>query len=212
MRDIPEALAARIESGAARLCHAWFVTRADGERLGFTDHDRALEVDGVTCSPSEGWGVGASEAEVGGAAGSATTEGAVGDGFDPAVFDGAAVELWRADWSEPALKVRLWVGTMSRLTLVDGAFTAELEGPAAKLDRAVGRTYGRACDAGFRDARCGVGSDAFPGMSCDKRWRTCVDAFGNGENFRGFPHLPGNDAAYGYASDGQVMDGGALVG
>ncbi|MCA3700890.1 MAG: DUF2163 domain-containing protein, partial [Brevundimonas sp.] len=47
MRDIPIELAARIESGAATLCHAWVVTGADGGRLGFTDHDRDLVVDGV---------------------------------------------------------------------------------------------------------------------------------------------------------------------
>lgn len=208
MRDIPEALVARIESGAARLCHAWIVTRADGERLGFTDHDRALEVDGVTCSPSEGWGVGAAEAEAGGAAGTATASGAAGEGFDPEMFDGAAVELWRVDWSEPGLRVRLWVGTMARLTLSDGVFTAELDGPAAKLDRAVGRTYGRACDARFRDARCGLASDTYPGMSCDKRWRTCVDVFGNGANFRGFPHVPGDDFIAAVPVEGGRHDGG----
>jgi len=208
VRDIPEELVARIESGAARLCHAWIVTRTDGGRLGFTDHDRVLEVDGVSCSPSEGWGVGASEAEVGGAAGTATAEGAAGEGFDPAAFDGASVDLWRVDWSAPELKVRLWAGSLARLTLADGAFTAELEGPAANLDRAVGRTYGRACDAGFRDAPCGLASDAFPGMSCDKRWRTCVDAFGNGANFRGFPHVPGDDFIAAVPVEGGRHDGG----
>lgn len=208
MRDVPEDLAARIESGAARLCHAWIVTRADGGRLGFTDHDRPLTVDGVVCSPSEGWGVGAGEAETGGAAGTATAEGAAGEGFDPGTFDQASVELWRVDWSEPELRVPLWAGSMARLTLVDGAFTAELDGPAAKLDRAVGRTYGRACDARFRDARCGVASDAFPGMSCDKRWRTCVDAFGNGANFRGFPHVPGDDFIAAAPVVGGRHDGG----
>jgi hypothetical protein len=191
VRDIPEELVARIESGAARLCHVWIVTRADGGRLGFTDHDRVLEVDGVSCSPSEGWGVGASEAEV-----------------DPRAFDGAQVELWRVDWSEPDLKVRLWVGTLSRLTLADGAFTAELEGPAAKLDRAVGRTYGRACDAAFRDARCGLGAESFPGESCDKRWETCVGRFGNGLNFRGFPHVPGDDFLLATPVEGGRHDGG----
>jgi len=208
MRHIPEALAVRIESGAARLCHAWIVTRADGGRLGFTDHDRALVVDGVTCSPSEGWGVGAAEAEAGGAAGTATAQGAAGEDFDPAAFDGASVDLWRVDWSEPELRVRLWAGSMARLTMADGAFTVELEGPAAKLDRAVGRTYGRACDARFRDARCGLASDAFPGMSCDKRWRTCVDAFGNGVNFRGFPHVPGDDFIAAVPAEGGRHDGG----
>lgn len=28
---------------------------------------------------------------------------------------------------------------------------------------------------------------------CDKQFATCTAKFGNGENFRGFPHMPGND-------------------
>lgn len=46
---------------------------------------------------------------------------------------------------------------------------------------------------------------------CDRLFATCKAKFGNAENFRGFPHLPGNDAAYGYVTDGGVFDGGALV-
>lgn len=46
---------------------------------------------------------------------------------------------------------------------------------------------------------------------CDKRFSTCKTKFANPENFRGFPHLPGNDAAYGYVTDEIVFDGKALV-
>lgn len=46
---------------------------------------------------------------------------------------------------------------------------------------------------------------------CDKQFSTCRQKFANSANFRGFPHLPGNDAAYGYVSDDGVFDGGALV-
>ncbi|MHB2265900.1 DUF2163 domain-containing protein [Aliihoeflea sp. PC F10.4] len=46
---------------------------------------------------------------------------------------------------------------------------------------------------------------------CDKTFATCAAKFGNTQNFRGFPHLPGNDAAYGYVSEDGVFDGGALV-
>ncbi len=46
---------------------------------------------------------------------------------------------------------------------------------------------------------------------CDKAFATCKAKFGNALNFQGFPHLPGNDAAYNYAADGDVFDGGALV-
>ncbi|MEO3387838.1 DUF2163 domain-containing protein [Mesorhizobium sp. CAU 1741] len=46
---------------------------------------------------------------------------------------------------------------------------------------------------------------------CDKRFSTCKTKFGNPLNFRGFPHLPGNDAAYGYVTDGGIFDGGPIV-
>jgi uncharacterized phage protein (TIGR02218 family) len=46
---------------------------------------------------------------------------------------------------------------------------------------------------------------------CDKRFSTCREKFANALNFQGFPHLPGNDAAYAYVADGIEFDGGALV-
>lgn len=46
---------------------------------------------------------------------------------------------------------------------------------------------------------------------CDKRFATCRDKFANQDNFRGFPHLPGNDAAYAYVTEGRDFDGEPLV-
>lgn len=46
---------------------------------------------------------------------------------------------------------------------------------------------------------------------CDKAFATCKAKFANALNFQGFPHLPGNDSAYGYVVDGGVFDGGPLV-
>ena len=51
--------------------------------------------------------------------------------------------------------------------------------------------------------------DVFAG--CDKAFSTCKAKFANALNFRGFPHLPGNDAAYAYVVDGGRFDGGVLV-
>ncbi|MBX3581307.1 MAG: DUF2163 domain-containing protein [Rhizobiaceae bacterium] len=65
--------------------------------------------------------------------------------------------------------------------------------------------------------RAGTGAgpaegDAFSIVAgCDKSFPTCKARFANGLNFRGFPHLPGNDAAYGYVVDGGRFDGGPLV-
>ncbi|GIK80849.1 MAG: DUF2163 domain-containing protein [Pseudorhodoplanes sp.] len=38
---------------------------------------------------------------------------------------------------------------------------------------------------------------------CDKRFPTCRDRFANTINFRGFPHIPGNDFVMRYAIDGE---------
>ncbi len=56
-----------------------------------------------------------------------------------------------------------------------------------------------------------VGTTVTLTAGCDKRFATCRDKFANSENFRGFPHLPGNDAAYAYAAEGLDFDGGPLV-
>jgi len=39
--------------------------------------------------------------------------------------------------------------------------------------------------------------------ACDKRFETCREKFANAENFRGFPHLPGNDFVVSYAVPGE---------
>lgn len=46
---------------------------------------------------------------------------------------------------------------------------------------------------------------------CDKRFSTCRDRFANIANFRGFPHMPGNDFALSYPAPGEGNDGGNLV-
>lgn len=46
---------------------------------------------------------------------------------------------------------------------------------------------------------------------CDKQFSTCNAKFANGVNFRGFPHMPGNDFVLSYPVRGEgVNDGGSL--
>ena len=212
MRAVPPDLAARLESGAASLCHAWILTRADGVAMGFTDHDGDLIVEGVTCRAASGWTAGASDSAAGFSPGQAAAIG----GFDDAglteadlaagLYDGARVDCRVVDWSAPGLSMRLWKATVASAKAEAGGFTLALEGPLAALDHVAGRTFGRGCDAAFGDARCGM--VAAPGVTCDKRWATCRDVFGNGVNFRGFPSAPGEDFLTLYPSEGERNDGG----
>lgn len=208
-------MVARIESGAATLCHAWIMSRADGTELGFTDHDRDLTVGQTVCRAASGWRSGAVDSAVGLAAGSASVAGSLDDAaiteadINAGLYDGAAVALWRVDWARPDLRVRMWTATLVRMRRDGGAFIAELEGPLARLERVVGRTYGRTCDALLGDGRCRVELAAYPGAACDKRWETCVGNFANGINFQGFPDIPGDDFLTAAPIEGGRNDGGS---
>lgn len=215
MRDVPEALAARIDSGAARLCHAWIVTLRDTERLGFSDHDEPVTIDAIECQPACGWTAGAAHQELGLDAGQAAVSGVLdvqGVALDDLLagrWDGARVEVWRLDWDEPALRVRIGIGDVARVVVTDDRLTLELEGPIARLDQVVGRSFSRLCDATLGDARCGVDVAAVPGLTCDKRFETCRARFQNAANFRGFPDMPGDDFLFARPETEGRHDGGS---
>ncbi|MBY0562887.1 MAG: DUF2163 domain-containing protein [Hyphomonadaceae bacterium] len=52
-----------------------------------------------------------------------------------------------------------------------------------------------------------VGASFTVTAGCDKRFETCRVKFANTTNFRGFPHMPGNDVVQAGPRDGERMDG-----
>ncbi|MBC9248317.1 DUF2163 domain-containing protein [Paracoccus sp. 11-3] len=56
----------------------------------------------------------------------------------------------------------------------------------------------------------GAGDDFTIRAGCDKRIAICGAKFGNVVNFRGFPHIPGQDTILRYASQDGGHDGGVL--
>lgn len=171
-----------------------------------------------TASPAgaaSGWTAGAAEGAAGLGCGQAAAAGVLDDDgirdgdIEAGLYDRAEVVLWRVDWRRPDLKVRLWSGRLARIQRSGERFTAELEGPLAALERVVGRTYGRDCDAVLGDARCRFDLAAHPGATCDLRWTTCVGRFGNGANFQGFPDIPGDDFLTAAPVQGGRNDGGS---
>ncbi|WP_430431802.1 DUF2163 domain-containing protein [Oceanicaulis sp.] len=279
MIEIPPALQARLDAGVTTLSWAWILNRRDGARFGFTDHDRRLEVEGVSCEPASGFSAGDLRSETG----SSPARGAVfgqldsgvitKDAIKAGVWDGAALSLYRVDWSDPALYYRVFTGELGEIRYGDQGFEAEVSGLTARLNRTIGRVFSRQCDAELGDARCQVdltatgrrmsgvlagqitrrawrvsgldpapvdaslfsegvlswtGQPSWPDqrivtargdgagliveldsaaperaaagealrltVGCDKRFETCKARFSNAANFRGCPHMPGNDA------------------
>ena len=162
MRDIPDEMAARIESGVARLCHVWRLERTDGTALGFTDHDRALTFDGTDFEPESGFA--ASEIRAGSdlavdaqdATGVLTSDRITETDILDGRWDNAAVELWRVNWADTSQRVLLRRGAVGQIRRGRMAFVAEVRSLAHVLGQTVGRTFQAGCDARLGDARCGI--------------------------------------------------------
>lgn len=58
---------------------------------------------------------------------------------------------------------------------------------------------------------CAAGDGLALTVGCDRRFETCQGKFANATNFRGFPHIPGNDYVLRHPRAGYAMDGRAVV-
>jgi len=215
MNTVSEDLGARLADGVSTTCLCWKLIRRDGLIVGVSDHDRALVVDHQSYTPgaaleqvelTRSVALAPDRAAASGAlASDAITEADLASGL----WDGARIEVRRADWRRPEFHTLIWSGRFSEITHGARGFEAQLVSLKADLERPVGRSFGRRCDAVLGDARCQVdlADPAFAGETCDQHFRTCRDVFQNTENFRGFPHMPGNDFVLaGPAANGEVED------
>jgi uncharacterized phage protein (TIGR02218 family) len=287
MRKIPPALQAKLDTGLTTLASCHIVTRKDGVKQGFTDHDRDLLVDGVLCLASTGFsateiterlGFAISGGEV---AGGLIDDSLTEDDILRGLYDGASIAIYMVDWSEPALKVLLRSGTIGEITREGASFKAEIRSRLTDLDVEKGRSYIPTCQALVGDAQCkialvnAIGTVTVLGSSsdfhcsglaafapsyftqgkltwvtgenagvagevhysngstmvlfaempmpialgdmfnvsagCDKYFKTCREKFNNIVNFRGFPHIPGNDFLSTIPIPGEGSnDGGSL--
>ena len=294
MKTLLPGLQAHLDSGMTTLAWCWRLTRADGLRLGFTDHDLPLTFDGTRFEPESGFSaseiragsdlaVDAQDAE-GVLSSDRITETDILDGR----WDNAEVELWRVNWADTTQHVLLRRGAVGQIRRGRLAFVAEIRSLAHVLGQTVGRVFQAGCDAELGDTRCrvnltapayrGTGSvtevlrgrafvvagissfaagwfaqgtltwssganagrraelllhdvtgalvtltlleaplraiamgDSFTvSAGCDKRAETCRAKFANIANFRGFPHIPGQDAVIRYATRDGGHDGRVL--
>ena len=161
-RPVPAVLAAALAGGATTLARAWTLTRADGVRLGFTDHDRALTIDGVLHEPETGLTAEALEQASGLSIDTHSVEGALSsaaiadEDIEHGLYDGAEILFWLVDWTAPETRLLLargWIGAIRR-----GAhgFEAEIVGLAEALNQPSGRVFARTCHRRLGDAGCGV--------------------------------------------------------
>jgi uncharacterized phage protein (TIGR02218 family) len=96
------------------------------------------------------------------------------------------------------------------LTWLTGANAGEVGAVKSdRLDGAGGRRLELWQGTGLAPA---VGDRFRVVAGCDKRAETCRTKFNNLINFRGFPHIPGEDWVTAYPKEGGIHDGGSLSG
>ncbi|MFT4961665.1 MAG: putative phage protein (TIGR02218 family) [Paracoccaceae bacterium] len=203
------AFKAHVAAGLTTLARCWAITRADGVQYGFTDHDLAIEFDGivfradtgltaVALQQSTGLSVDNSEA-IGGLSEAAVREADIEAGR----FDGAEVLAWMVNWADPNVRWLQFRGSIGELRRSGGAFQAELRGLTEALNRPLGRVYQKPCSAVLGDSSCQFAlSD--PGYS-----ETVVVASVDGAQVFSWPNL--NEFEPGWFARGRlvVVDGDA---
>jgi uncharacterized phage protein (TIGR02218 family) len=144
------------------LALCWRVERRDGVTIGLTAHDRDLRLDGLVHRASPGMVPSAVvrsdglEADTMDVAGALTAEAIREDDLVAGRWDGARVSVFAIDWRDGSGRVDLGSGMIGTVETQDGAFSAELMGAAAALDRPVAEETSPECRAELGDRRCRV--------------------------------------------------------
>jgi len=297
MKELPEGMQTHLDGGATTLCWCWRLTRHDGARYGFTDHDNDLEFDGTLFEAASGFAASELSAGVGLSTDNLEAEGALmSDRLNESElamgrFDDASVEIFRVNWRNPEERILMSAGSLGEVKRGQHSFQVEVRGLAHYLQQPGGRLIQYGCDALLGDGRCGVdvgqgsfwrsvgqaasaktkysfiatGLDAFeagwfsrgllswtsgdnsnsqmeikqhrileggevyielwqqmasdiaPGdafeltAGCDRQFSTCRDRFANQVNFRGFPHVPGNDFVIAHPRSGSPDNDGSSL-
>ncbi len=184
--------------------------------VGFTSHDRDLEIGGVLYLASTGFTPSDIDAKSGFAIdNSAASAMLSSDAISPAdikagVYDGAQILMQSASWENPQISTQIWRGYFGAITQSGESFSVEINGESARLSRTTGRVFSRFCDAEFGDERCGLNASDYPQAAvCPRTFSACKDQFSNGVNYRGFPYIIGDNAMQSGPASASVRDGGS---
>lgn len=163
MKTLSPTLAAHLAQETTTLATCWRVTRRDGGTLGFTDHDRDLEVEGLMYRAATGFTPTAIASSAALNVDNLDVEGMLdAEAIEEADllagrYDHAEIEVFEVNYNAPDTgKLPLRTGWLGEVTLQDGRFLAEVRGLTQPLSQRIGELYSPTCRASLGDTRCGV--------------------------------------------------------
>jgi uncharacterized phage protein (TIGR02218 family) len=168
-RTVPAGLAAHLGGECLTLCTCVRITLSTGAVLAFTEHDRDIEVGGVTYRSALGYEAVQIDASKGLAVDQTEVLAVIDDDSleEPALalglFDGAEVEILLLNWADPAAgSVILLAGLLGEVRTEGNRYRAEIRSLSQRLQQTIGRSIMPECDVvEFADARCGLNAASY---------------------------------------------------
>ena len=156
-------MVAFVEADLTTIAFCWRIERRDGGAIGFTTHDRDLQIEGLVYRAAPGMMPSAIalsdgfEPDTLDVAGALTSDAISDADLKAGRWDGAAVTIFVVDWEHPeGERLPLARGELGEVAMTGNGFEAELRGPTALLERAVVEQTSPECRAQLGDKRCRV--------------------------------------------------------
>lgn len=181
MKQIDTALAEHLRGEVMTLATCWKVTRRDGVRQYFTDHDQDLIVAGHAYIARAGIVPSAVTSQLGLAVDNLELEGMLSsdsitqDDLLAGLYDHAELEIFMVNYQAPDEgQLHIKTGWLGEVTLREGTFVVEVRGLSAALQQAIGEVYTPTCRAQLGDARC---KKLLTGFTCTGTIDAVEDAY-----------------------------------
>jgi hypothetical protein len=163
MRTITSAMLAHLQGATQTVATLWLVTRKDGQQFAFTDLDQPITYNGLTYQAAGGY----THSQIDMTSDLSTANLEVQAVFDSSAITQASLESGAWDFATVVCElvnykdlsmgaVVLDSGVIGQVSIMNGAYKAELRGLAQIVQQEQGDMYSPTCRATFGDSRCTI--------------------------------------------------------
>jgi hypothetical protein len=163
MRTISAAMLAHLQGATQTVATLWLVTRKDGQQFAVTDLDQPITYNGITYKAAGGY----THSQVDMTSDLSTANLEVQAVFDSSAITQASLESGAWDFATVVCElvnyadlsmgaVVLDSGVIGQISIMNGAYKAELRGLAQIVQQEQGEMFSPTCRATFGDSKCTV--------------------------------------------------------
>jgi len=162
LKNLSPEIQNHIESDVTTLCRCWILETTAGQKLGFTDHDETITVEGVLCEKDAGVEASGIEERLGLNTNTSEVSGAIQSDYitreaiTAGKFDNAQVSTYIVNWQDASQYFLDQVSLVGEIVQEDGHYRMELRSLSSKLEQTKGNHFIKNCQADLGDDKCKV--------------------------------------------------------